>query len=193
MNTKNNLLSKTFTRLFLSVFTVATLLLVGCSNDPEPTNEEEVITTVTVTLTPAGGGGVVTLTWDDTNLNGVVDASEIEAGTLSTATTYTASIQLLNKSVTPTEDITEEIEEEANDHLFCFAATGVAITFSNFDKDENNLPVGLTSTWTTTTAGRGSVNIKLRHQPGVKTGECPGGGDTDIDITFPIEIIALPD
>lgn len=194
MNTQNTVLSKKLTGFFLLLFLVATTLLVGCSDDPEPVNEEELITTVNIMLTPVGGSSenAVTLSWDDLNLNGVVDAGEIEQVVLYSRNAYTASIELLNKSVDPTEDITEEVREEAEDHLFCFEASGVNIAFSNFDKDANDLNVGLTSTWTTTAAtGSGTVNIKLRHQPGTKTGSCTGG-DTDIDITFPIEVASLP-
>lgn len=193
MNTQNTVLSKKLAGFFLLLVLIATTLLVGCSDDPEPVNEEELITTVSITLTSVGGSSenAVTLSWDDLNLNGVVDAGEIEPVALYTNTAYTASIELLNKSVDPVEDITEEIREEAEDHLFCFEATGVNITFSNFDKDANDRNVGLISTWTTTTTGAGSVNIKLRHQPGTKTGACTGG-ETDIDLTFPISVVARP-
>lgn len=164
------------------------LILAACSDDPTATNEEEVITTITVTLTHATD--VVTLGWDDANLDAVVDASEITiSGPLKSSTAYTATIEMLNKSVDPVINITEEIEDEANDHIFCFTATGVNIAFSGFDTDSHSRPVGLTSTWTTPTPGSGTVNITLRHQPGVKTGDCPGAGDTDANITFDVSVV----
>jgi len=44
----------------LSVLFIASILFTSCDNDdPEPVNEEEVITTMTATLTPVGGGGEV--------------------------------------------------------------------------------------------------------------------------------------
>lgn len=190
MNLHTNLLSKTLSTVVLLMLLVTVTTLVSCSADPEPVNEEEVITTVRITLTREGGTPTV-LEWDDVNFDGVVDAGEIEPVALYTNTAYTATIELLNKSVEPVEDITEEIREEAEDHLFCFEANGVNITFSNFDKDANERNVGLISTWTTTTIGAGSVNIKLRHQPGTKTGTCTGG-ETDIDLSFPISVVAKP-
>ena len=171
----------------LSIGLLATALS-GCSDDPESTNEEEVVTTVTVTLT-LETGTAITLSWDDTNLDAIVDDTEIIiSGALKINTEYAAAIQLLNKSADPDIDITEEVDEESKDHLFCFTVTGVAITIGYDDEDRNGLPVGLSSTWTTTTASTGTVNITLRHQPGVKTGDCPGAGDTDASITFTVEV-----
>lgn len=166
--------------------------LSGCSDDPESINEEEVITKITVTLTPAGSTPVI-LSWDDINLNSIVDTGEITStGALLANKAYAATIELLNESADP--DISGEVEEEAEDHIFCFEATDADITFSAFDTDSNGQRLGLTSTWTTGDAGEGTVNIKLRHQPGFKTGDCPLPGDpapgeTDIDLTFDIEIV----
>ncbi|KXI85761.1 hypothetical protein ACS46_00250, partial [Bacillus cereus] len=166
----------------LSVFTAS--LFVGCSDDPQATNEEEVITTFLVTLTPAVNptpevGDTIKLSWDDANLDAIVDASEvITSGSLQLNESYKASIQILNKSVDPEIDISDEVREEDEEHILCFTVTNVSIAITNLDEDKNGLPVGLESTWTTTTASTGTVTITLRHQPGVKTGDCPGAGDT---------------
>ena len=177
--------------LYLPV-TLALVSLAACSDDPETTNEEEVITTVTVTLkTSPTDLNPVVLSWDDANLNAIVDEGEITtSGVLVIDKAYTASISLLNQDA----DVTDEIEEEAKDHIFCFEADDVDITFSGFDTDSNGQRLGLTSTWTTGDASTGTVNIKLRHQPGFKTGDCPLPGDpapgeTDVDITFDLEIV----
>lgn len=191
MIAKNKTASTALSKCLIFLCTCITSLIASCSDDPEPTNEEELITTVTVTLTPPveDEGNVVTLSWDDANLDAIVDESEIEAtGPLMINTTYSAVISLLNKSTDPDIDITEEVEEEAEDHIFCFTVTGVSIAVTNLDEDKNGLPVGITSTWTTTTASTGTVTITLRHQPGVKTGDCPGAGDTDASITFNVEV-----
>lgn len=171
-------------------FGLLAISFAGCSDDPEATNEEEVITTITVTITPKTGGDTpIVLGWDDANLDAIVDDSEITvSGGLKINTAYTADIQMANKSASKEIDIDEEIDEEAEDHLFCFTVTGVALTITADDDDRNGLPVGLKSTWTTTTASTGTVNIVLRHQPNVKTGDCPGSGDTDASITFDVEV-----
>lgn len=183
---KNVMLS--LNRLAALLIVLSVVVFAGCSDDPESTNEEEVVTTVNVVLTPAEGDAV-TLSWDDANLDAIVDETEITAtGSLLTGESYSAVIQLLNKSADPDTDVTEEVEEEAEDHIFCFTVTDVNIAISNLNEDSNGLPLGITSTWTTTTPGSGTVTVVLRHQPGVKTGDCPGAGDTDVSITFPVTV-----
>lgn len=188
MKTQINLMLRWLSRSFLGAFVVATLLLNSCSDDPEPTNEEEVITTLTVTLVPVGGGTEVTMEFYDEDGDGPIDpvytySSGGDEAVLSLAN-YTGSITLLNETESPAGNITEEIEEEADDHLFCFtpsSALGLEILYE--DEDGEGLPIGLESLWAGFTSS-GTVKIVLRHQPGEKTGVCPGSGDTDIDVTF---------
>lgn len=186
---KKEILSHTLRRLFSVSMVFAICLFASCSDDPEATNEEEVITTVIVTLQPTEGE-TVTLTWDDINLDAVVDESEIVVSdNLVPSTSYAATIKLLNKSGNSEVNITDEVQKEAEDHIFCFTVTTVGIAITNLSKDSNELPVGITSTWTTSaSSASGTVTITLRHQPGVKTGDCPGAGDTDASITFPISV-----
>ena len=81
------------------------------SNDPEPVNEEEVITTVIATLTDPDGN-VVTLASRDLDGDGP-DAPNITiSGNFSANTSYTGAVVFLNETETPAEDITEEINEE---------------------------------------------------------------------------------
>ena len=186
---KNQTLVRTLSRFTLALFVISASQMMGCSDDPESTNEEEVITTFIVTLTPDEGDAIVTLSWDDVNLDAIVDASEvITSGPLLVDQTYDASIKILNKSGAEEIDISEEVGEEAEDHIFCFTITNLEISITNLDEDRNGLPVGLTSTWNTTSVSSGTVNITLRHQPGVKTGDCPGAGDTDVNITFAVRV-----
>lgn len=181
-------LTQTLNKFLLLLFVVSVSLMAACSDDPQSTNEEEVITTITVTLTPEEGD-VVTLSWDDTNLDAIVDESEITvSNNLVNDETYQATIELWNKSTNPDINITEEVAEEAEDHIFCFTVTGVEVAVTNRDEDSNGLPLGITSTWTTSDASTGTINISLRHQPGVKTGDCPGVGDTDVNITFDVTV-----
>jgi hypothetical protein len=184
-------------KLASSLF-ITMLFMVGCTDDPKPTNEEELITTLQVTLVPQSGGTTVTLEFYDEDGDGSIDpiytyspsvgTGDNVAAQLSANTTYNATIILLNETSNPAVDITSEIEEEAEDHIFCFAVTGANLTVTNRNLDANSLPVGLTSTWTTTAASSGTINLKLRHQPETKNGECPGTGDTDIDVTFKVQI-----
>ena len=186
---RKKVFSTIINRVVLSLFASSTCFVMSCSDDPEATNEEEVITTVLVTLQPTEGE-TVTLTWDDINLDAVVDESEIVVSdNLVPGTSYAATIQLLNKSGNSEVNITDEVQKEAEDHIFCFTVTTAGISITNLNKDKNELPLGITSVWTNTSAKTaGTVTITLRHQPGVKTGDCPGAGDTDASITFPVNV-----
>jgi hypothetical protein len=204
MTMTNNLMMRWLTRFFAGSILLATMLLVSCGDDPEPTNEEELITTLLVTLTPNDGGDDVTLKFYDADGDGPIApvytynpniAGPNSAAVLQLNKSYSASIVLLNETENPVEDVTEEIEEEADEHLFCFSTTltGLAIvpadTEANYIAGGSTKPVGLLTTWSVGSAiGTGTVTIILRHQPGTKTGTCPGSGETDIEVTFNVTI-----
>jgi hypothetical protein len=57
------------------------------------------------------------------------------------------------------------------------------------DKDTKNLPLGLSSTWTTTGAASGTLNVTLKHKPGVKAANDPvSKGETDVSLDFQLTI-----
>jgi hypothetical protein len=93
-------------------------------------------------------------------------------------------MELLDESKNPVESITEEIIEEADDHLFVYKPNPSSlVNIQITDKDSKNLPLGVLSTWRTNSVGRGAVTVVLKHQPGVKNGtEAPG--DTDVEVEF---------
>jgi hypothetical protein len=168
---------------------LAVLLLVisfqSCDQeDPKPPNEEEVITTMTVTLTPGDGGMPVVLSFfDEDGENGSTEPIHTISGSLRVGTSYSAQIQLLNETVTPPIDVSDEVEEEGTDHLFCFSVSGdVSIEYD--DADAQGMPLGLSTTWLTGDAGQQEVTITLRHQAGTKNGQCPGTGETDLEVFF---------
>lgn len=153
-------------------------------DDPKPVNEEEVITTLTVTLTPGDGGMPVVLTFfDEDGENGSIEPVQSISGSLRVSTSYSAQIQLLNETVTPAIDVSEEVAEEGADHLFCFSESG-DLSIQYADTDEKGMPLGLSTTWLTGNAGQRDVTISLRHQPGTKNGDCPGTGETDLEVSF---------
>jgi hypothetical protein len=174
---------------FPAVALSSVFLFQSCDKeDPEPTNEEEVITTVKVTLVPDADGDIVRLTFSDPDGPlGDTDALITASGPLKASTTYAAAIELLNDTVSPAINVSEEVAEEGSEHLFCFDVTG-NITVIREDEDENGLPLGLISSWVTGEPGAAEVVVILRHQPGTKTGACPGTGDTDVEVSFPVVI-----
>jgi len=52
------------------------------------------------------------------------------------------------------------------------------------------LPLGITSTWTAAAvAGTGTMNVTLKHKPGVKAaGDPVSKGETDISIDFKLSV-----
>ncbi|WP_046244345.1 hypothetical protein [Hymenobacter terrenus] len=182
---------------FHSRFRLATLLLAtplifsACKDDkddPIPDEENEQITTVSYVLTPTtGGGSATTVTWRDTDGTGGNDPT-IGTLTLKPNTTYTGTIAVLDETKTPPANITEEILEEKDDHLFFYAPTlANLLEITSTDRDSKNLPVGITTQVVTNSAGTGSLKITLRHQPGAKDGTF-APGDTDVEVTFPVKV-----
>lgn len=179
---------------FLATAIFATILFASCSNDddntPEVVNEEEIITTLTVTLTPNGGGTAITLQTRDLDGDGP-NAPVVEvSGNLAAETTYNGSIVLLNETVSPAEDITEEVEEESDEHQFFYTVgNGLNVTtdYSNFDTNGN--PLGTEFTLTTAAASSGDLTFTLRHEPTKpNTGLSDAGGETDFTTTFNVTV-----
>ena len=162
----------------------------AASNLPAVINEEEVITTLNVTLIPVGGGTTVTLQTQDLDGDGpnapvITVSDDLENGKV-----YNGTIELLNETVNPAEDITEEVEGESDEHQFFYTiGTGldVSTTYENFDTNGENL--GTEFTLTTNTVSSGILTFTLRHEPTKpNTGLTDAGGETDISATFDIVI-----
>jgi len=177
----------------LSLICLSFSLLTACSGDdtPDPVNEEEVITTMTVTLTPDGGGGTaITLKSQDLDGDGpnapIVTVSE----DLLTGVTYNGVIVLLNETENPAVDITVEVKAEDEEHQFFYTVGGgldATTAYTSFDGDGNNL--GTEFTLTAGAVSEGTLTFTLRHEPTKpNTGLGDAGGETDIAVTFNVEI-----
>ncbi|MEJ2163614.1 MAG: type 1 periplasmic binding fold superfamily protein, partial [Robiginitalea sp.] len=92
----------------LWLLAISAALFSSCSNDddPDPVNEEEVITTMTITLVPQGAGETITLQSRDLDGDGPNPPEITVSGNLASNTDYNGSIELLNETETPPEDIT---------------------------------------------------------------------------------------
>lgn len=175
-----------FKFLFMGLLSV---VIISCSKDddsPEPINEEEVITTMTVVLNP----GNITLQSQDLDGDGPNPPSVTVSGNLSANTTYTGSITFLNELESPAEDITEEVEEEDDEHQVIFVSSGVALSVSDLNKDGNGNDLGTQFSLSTAAAGSGTLRIVLRHEPTKPNdGTLAGaGGSTDIDVSFNVTV-----
>ncbi|MEZ4887218.1 MAG: hypothetical protein R3E32_20975 [Chitinophagales bacterium] len=180
--------------IFLGL-TLAMFSFSSCDkDDPTPPNEEELITTLTLTMTPEGGGNAVVFRFRDTDGDGGNDPV-ITSGTLAANTTYNATLELLNESVSPATNITNEVRTEGQDHQFFFATTaGVNLSFAYDDMDADDNPIGLKVLFQTGDASSGQFQVILRHElnksaSNVSLGDITNaGGETDIEVIFDIEI-----
>lgn len=169
--------------LFLLVF------LIACEKDPKVPNEEELITTLIYTLTPQAGGDPVIFSFRDPDGDGGQEPVVV-LGRLNANTIYEGSVRLLNESVSPVDDITLEVEEEAIEHQFFYTFSDVNASYIYTDTDTNNYPIGIETRVTTGNPGEGLMTIVLRHLPdkaasGVSAGDITNaGGETDIEVSF---------
>lgn len=177
----------------LTILFLAVLTFTACEKDPKDPEEQEVITTLRYTLTPDSAGTPVVLSFED--LDGD-DGNEpiIMGGTLAANQTYSGTFEILNESLSPAENVKEEIEEGDEDHQFFFQSTVDGLSVAYTDQDAEDNPVGLTTTLTTGSVGSGTLTITLRHEPnktasGVADGDITNaGGETDIEVQFDIDV-----
>jgi hypothetical protein len=184
-------MKKGLLKFSLLLFGASTLMLSSCKKDKdEEENEEEVITTMQLTFVPVGGGTTVMYKFDDADGPGGAAATKDQI-VLAPNKAYNVTLQLLNKTVTPAADITTEIASEAQAHRFYYQPSGGSnITVSGLNNDGMGIPLGITSTWTTTAAATGTVKITLRHYPGNPPNKASADevnspkSSTDIEVTF---------
>lgn len=188
---------------------MAVALLSGCSeDDPKKEDTPELITKATLTFTPTTGGGTaVVVSATDPDGEGVQDITVDGPINLVAGTQYVLTIDLLNTLVTPGQpgySITEEVEEEGAEHMFFFAWTGSVFQTPSgdgnidnrsdavdyVDLDDNGLPIGLISNWTSAAAAAsGTFRVVLKHQPDLKSATSDSAtGETDLDITFTVSV-----
>ena len=172
--------------LYFLLFCFAATTWTACVDDDVPVvdNEEELITTVNVAL--SSPTDAVTLNFRDLDGDGG-DDGVVTGGTLDANTSYSFTTTFLNESETPTEDITEEVREEGDEHYVIYESGSLSFDVMRSDVDSDGNPIGLTGTITTGAAGTGELQVVLRHEP-TKTPDGATGGETDIDVSFPIVV-----
>jgi hypothetical protein len=197
---------------FAAISILAITLLASCEGeDPKKEDVPEMVTKVTLTFTAPGATPIVVSAVDPDG-EGVKDIAPDGPINLAKGTTYVMSIGLINALAEPTSDaynVTTEVEEEGDEHMFFFGWTGDAFSNpagdGNIDvrndpvryegkensKDDNGLPLGITTTWTTAAIGAegASLRIMLKHQPGLKTATSDSKtGETDVDVSFTLNV-----
>lgn len=191
------------TNLFKSsliLLATASIGLVSCKKDkdvvptPVAPNENEVITTFTLVMEDEANPKAMPLlyTWKDMDGDGSGVAT-IPTIILEPNKVYNTGLLILDETKKPADTTSYEIEEERNNHQFFFKPMGVNLTVAYDDADDNKVPVGLLTKFTTGAASAGSINIVLKHQPDVKPKTGQGDeskGSTDINLTLPVKIQA---
>lgn len=176
-------------------------------DDDDPAKEDvpELITKLTLTFTPIDGGTPIVISASDPDGEGVQDIEADGPINLEGNTNYTLTLTLINELADPSDpayDVTEEIEEESDEHMFFFGWTNDVFSDPNGDgnidnrsdvvnyndEDDNGLPLGLSTNWSTA-QGTGIFRIILKHQPGLKSQTSTvTTGETDLDVSFNISV-----
>ncbi len=179
----------------LPVTAVVALCLVSCKKDPSDVDqhnhnhEEELITTFEILFADQSGNSTdVVAKFQDLDGAGGNEPTAFDTIVLNANAIYDAQITLLNEAVDPIENITGEIIEEADEHLFCFQPSSNNLVNISITDSDGAFPLGVDSEWETFDPSSGQITITLRHQPGgEKDGTCEPGA-TDIEINFPLLI-----
>ena len=185
-----------FSKLGLIILAIP-LVMNACKKDedlpnlPNPViNEPENITTIELHFKNLSTNSSFIAVWSDPDGPGG-EAPKIDDIILDTNTIYEVTVRLYDKSKTPHEDLTQEVIDESEEHLFCYEVKGLLdsnLVISIEDQDKNGLDFGLKTKWTTKAISTGKVDIELKHQiNNSKDGSCDKG-ETDIDISFDVNI-----
>ncbi|MEZ4804448.1 MAG: hypothetical protein R2852_02895 [Bacteroidia bacterium] len=181
-----------FIKNALLLICITSIAITACKTeepkpDQAPENENELITTVQLEFEDSVTQLKSYAVFKDLDGDGGNNPSHFDTIYLDSQRTYFTRILLLDESKTPADTISNEVLEEANDHLFVFKADGLNLNVQILDKDQNNLPLGLYSRWKTGSSGMGKVNVTLKHQPGLKDGTA-APGESDISLDFETQI-----
>jgi hypothetical protein len=180
-------------KIFKYALLAIPFLYFSCNDDddtPDPVNEEEVITTMIVTLVNhQNGSDVITMQSQDLDGDGPNEPVITVSGPLTAGTSYSGEVQFLNETEDPAENITEEVQEEDDEHQVFFSAAGVGMEFVYMDFDGDGNPLGTQFVLAPLGAGSGSVTITLVHEPAKPNdGLATAGGETDIEVTFDVTV-----
>lgn len=169
------------------------LFMNGCKKEKIDPNQSELITTVRLKFTNTISSSINPLVYEFKDLDGEGGAAPVKFDdiVLQKNIPYICEVTVLNESVSPADNITNEIKAEANDHQFYFVpSSSNLLSVSNYDTDTQGLPLGLSSFWVTgLNPGSGTVKVVLKHKPGTKAAnDLINKGETDIELDFKLII-----
>lgn len=193
----------------------------GCSSKSEeavaPTIANEALTSISLNFTNRANVSDVTSCKYvyHLNNNGEITSTDSTSLMLKPNAIYDMNLVMLDTTQTPVFNVSDEVKQRANYHLFFFQPTPISATdltlgttspyipgtatsatgpylnlkVSRADQDTNSPPlqVGLQSVFTTGAASLGKLKVILRHQPNAKNGTF-APGSTDLEANFPVTI-----
>ena len=167
----------------------------ACKKEPEvmPMDDNELITTVELVFTDPTNV-VHSFKFRDIDGDSRTKPEAFDTLKLARNTEYKVEIYIGDESKGSLDDITKDIEEESDVHLFVYRPNPISLLAMQItDADKNALPIGLKAKAKTQYfPGSGLLQVMLKHQPPlngkiVKTGD-EDAGSTDLDISFPVII-----
>ncbi len=173
----------------MSLWAIGISLLVwscGKQKDPPIPSEPELISTVRLIFS---SDSQKTIAYDYRVLDGEKQVDTIH---LAENQTYHLEIRFLHEYGTEAEDLTQEILDEAEEHLVILQSIPYEfIQWESGNQDPNGKPLNQEVSVRTGDAGEGSLRILLMHRPTNKFGTDPSdsGGETDADALFPMVIV----
>jgi hypothetical protein len=172
---------------------IALLFMTSCTDDDAVTiiNEEELITTVELELTnSADATNVVLFKSVDIDGEGPDNPVITITGTVNANSTYQGAVRFLNESIAPSEDITEEVIEEGDEHEVFYSSSLADFSITKIDLDANGNPLGVITTLQTGAIGTGTLTVVLRHEPTKPNDNTliGAGGETDVQVSFTLAV-----
>lgn len=178
------------TSVFIGFFLAITVSIQSCKDPavpPAPTNESEVITSVKIEMTDTLTGQKLNYFFRDLDGEGGNAPSQWDTIRMTDSSFYKVTLRFLNESdPNNIKDISAEIYTEKANHIICFTPDLVNTEIKRTDSD-GTYELGLLSTWETGTISTGNITITLKHQPGLKNGNCEPG-ETDAEVKFQAKV-----
>ena len=173
-------------RIFIG--TLFLFCLIGCSKSvdkPNDENEHESINKIEL-LFSESGGATKTFAIEDADGDGGKPPSRIDTILVQPNKLYTVAVKLYNITNGVAKDVSSMIQAQGASHEFYFIPSGINVVIQKTDKDKNGYPIGFQSNWQFSTAGTGSILLKLMHKTALKgPNDGPNVGHSDIQISLP--------
>ena len=199
-----NMLIRFFHIFSVSLLSSGIFLCVACASDegsligPNSNlgpGEEELITTIVITLTTLTGDATTSASFQDLDGEGGNDPI-VQNLIVAKSTVYNGSVEVLDETKTPPEDITQEVKEEAEEHQFFYEFGGgisnSVLTYRDYESvyGENSgsdLPVGIEFRLEIPQeATDGNFRVTLNHYDEMPKDGLNPSTETDIDVIFDV-------